>query len=132
MGRRSFQRSLQDMDDPIRSRNVGIDDEAVVDETGSLKRRNGFRPSDPQQERFGSKLQTELVNLTYDRCSHLSRRVKQIGDSKDRQTANTGLDAAAVPQLAKRENKTLGQVELNVPLGQSLWGQIGENTEGVV
>lgn len=60
--------------------------------------------------------------------SNQSRGVEQVGDSEDGQTTHTGSDPTAVLQLAERESLALGQVELDVPLRQSLQGQTGEDT----
>lgn len=56
--------------------------------------------------------------------SDQSRRVEQIGDSEDGQTADASPDPAAVFHLDNRKRLTLGQVELNVPLRQSLQGHV--------
>lgn len=58
-----------------------------------------------------------------DRCgdeSDQSRGIEQVCDSKDGQSPDSGPDPTAVLQLAERQRLTLGQVELNVPLRQSL------------
>lgn len=49
-----------------------------------------------------------------------SWRDEQVGHSEDGQTAHTGSDPAAILELADRKSLTLRQVELNVPLRQSL------------
>lgn len=56
--------------------------------------------------------------------SDQSRRVEQIGDSEDGQTADASPDPAAVLHLNDRKRLTLGQVELDVPLRQSLQGHV--------
>lgn len=54
--------------------------------------------------------------------SDQSRRVEQVGHSEHAQTADSSPDPSAVLQLAQGQNPAVGQVELYVPLRQSLQG----------
>lgn len=56
--------------------------------------------------------------------SHQRRGVEQVGNSEHVQTAHSSLDFTAVLQQADRKCSTIQQVELDVPLRQSLWGHI--------